>query len=153
MFKEPWKEWEEDVAERIGGALVKASGRTDMFKGDVKTDSLLIDAKYTGNDGFSVSDSLWSTVSAWSRNEGREPVVAIRIEDDNGPVDIAVVTEQFYSERHPEFMPNDQLKRQKQKKVTRRMAGKKPTSFIVGGFRLIAYSFDAFVKDIRHEDR
>ena len=147
MFKEAWRLWEDDVADALDGDKVKASGMTDLFKGDVRTDLLLVDAKHTAGDGYSVSAAFWSKLSSWARNEGREPAIAIRIEDENGAAEIAVVTEQFYAERHPEFEPDDQLRRQKQKKLTRRAAGKKPMSFLVGNFRLVAYSFDEFTKE------
>ena len=151
MKKEAWKVWEDDVVERMGGDKVKASGMTDNHKGDVKTDCHLVDAKDTEGDGYSVSASFWEKLNGWARNEGREPLIAIRIEDDNGAVEIAVVSEIWYCEHHPDFEPEQQLKKQKQRKLNRRSAGKKPTSFLVGRYRLIAYAFDEFLKDGGYE--
>lgn len=150
MRKEAWKAWEDDVAEAIGGDLVKASGATDYHKGDVKSRTFLVDAKHTESAGYSVSESFWRELSTWARNEGREPAIAIRVESPDTH-EIAVVGEMSYAERHPDFVPDDQLKKQKQKKVTASMAGKKPTSFLVGNYRLVAYSFAEFAKDARDE--
>lgn len=150
--KEAWKVWEDDVVERTGGDKVKASGMTDFAKGDCKTGEFLIDAKDTKTDGYSVSAGFWGKLSTWARNEGREPAVAIRIEDDNGPVEIAVVSEIWYCEHHPEFEPERQLKKQKQRKLNRRSANKKPTSFLLDKYRLVAYGFDYWLKDAGYED-
>lgn len=150
--KKAWAAWEDDVADRTGGELVKASGMTDMYKGDVKTASFLIDAKETFTDGYAVTDGFWSKLATWARNEGREPAIAIRIEDPvNDPFEIAVVSEIWYSEHHPGFEPDGQLKKKKQRKLTRCAAGGKPTSFMVGKYRLVAYSFDEWVGDMNED--
>lgn len=152
MNRESWQIWEDDVADRIGGDKVKASGATDFHKGDIKSPTFLVDAKFTSSDGFSVSEGFWKTLSGWAMNEGREPAIAIRMESPS-PHEVVVVGEMSYAERHPGFEPDDQLKKQKQKKVTAKMAGKKPTSFQVGKYRLVAYSFDEFAEEVRHEGR
>ena len=144
---ELWQDWEDEVAEALDGDKVKCSGRLDMFKGDIKTTEWLIDAKETQTDGYAVSESFWRELSSWARNEGRNPVIAIRIEND-AVHEIAVLTEISYAEMHADYQPDDQLKRQKQKKVTAKMAGRKPSAFQVGPYRLIAYSFDEFVRDV-----
>lgn len=152
MPKELWEEWEREVAERTGGDLVKASGRLDYAKGDVKTGGFLIDAKDTETDGYPVTADFWGKLASWARNEGREPCIAVRIEDAvNDPFDIAVVSEIWYCEKHPSFEPERQLKKQRQRKLTRKAAGKKPTSLLVGRHRLVAYSFDAWLEDIGNE--
>ena len=146
--RELWEIWEDDVAERMGADKVKASGQTYLHKGDCKTGEYLVDAKDTETDGYSVTDKFWEKLSTWARNEGKEPVIAIRIEDYNGPVEMVVVSEMWYCERHPSFEPEQQLKKQKQRKLTRKAAGKKPTNFLVGRYRLVAYSFEEFLKDM-----
>jgi len=151
MRRELWREWEDDVEYYTDGDRVRASGATDYAKGDVKTARFLIDAKETRGDGFSVKDDFWSKLSTWARNEGREPAIAIRIYGESSVYEIAVVNEMSYAERHAGYEPDDQLKKQHQKRVTRKMAGKKPTQFIVGKYRLVAYSFDEFCKDVRDE--
>ena len=117
--KEIWREWEDDAAEMLGIDTVKASGRLYAHKGDAKGKGLLIDCKDTQTDGYSVTETFWKELSTWARNETKEPAIAIRIEQD-AVYEIAVVTEMWYAERHTEFVPDDQLKRQKQKKVTRK---------------------------------
>lgn len=152
MHRELWQVWEGDVADALGGELVKASGATDSFKGDVKTGSFLVDAKETRSGGYAVKDSFWRELSTWARNEGREPAIAIRL-DGEAQYEIAVVSEMSYAERHADYVPDDQLRRQNQKRVTRSMAGKKPTPFLVGKYRLVAYSFAQFAEDVRDEGR
>ena len=147
-----WREWEDDVAYLTDGDIVKASGATDYAKGDVKTSEFLIDAKETRSDGFSVKDDFWSKLSTWARNEGREPAIAIRIYGESSTYEVAVVNEMSYAERHADYEPDDQLKKQRQKRVTCKMSGKKPTQFLVGKYRLVAYSFDEFCKDARHDE-
>ena len=152
--KDAWAIWEDDVADRVGGELVKASGATFLYKGDVKTAGFLIDAKDTESDGYAVTDGFWSKLATWALNEGREPAIAIRIEDPvNEPFEIAVVSEVWYAEHHPGFEPDEQLRKRKQRKLTRSAAGKKPTSFMVGRYRLVAYSFDEWVGDLKNENR
>lgn len=147
MHRELWESWEDEVAEALDADKVKASGRTFLHKGDCKTCDWLVDAKETRTDGYAVSESFWRELASWARNEGKEPAIAVRIENDS-VFEIAVVTEIAYAERHPDYVPDDQLKKQKQKKVTAKMAGKKPSAFQVGPFRLVAYSFDEFCKDV-----
>lgn len=152
MHRDAWKVWEDDVAEALNGDKVKASGMTDGYKGDVKTRTFLIDAKETASDGYAVTESFWKELSAWARNEGREPAIAIRLGSEH-VYEVAVVSEMSYAERHPSFKPNDQLKRQKQKRMTKNMDSKNPCNFIAGKYRLVAYSFDEFAKEVRDEGR
>ena len=148
MKQELWQDWEDDVADALGLDKVKASGQTWLHKGDSKGNGLLVDAKETQTDGYAVTEKFWKEQSTWARNEGKEPVIAIRIEDDNGPIEIAVVSELLYAEMHPGWEPEDQLKKQKQRKLTRKAAGRKPTSFLIGKYRLVAYSFSKFCEEI-----
>ena len=64
--KPGWQLWEEEMAGRIGGDLVKASGRLTGYKGDVKTSRLLVDCKYTETQRYTLSSKMWRSVSEWN---------------------------------------------------------------------------------------
>lgn len=77
--KPGWQLWEEEMAGRIGGDLVKASGRLTGYKGDVKTSRLLVDCKYTETQRYTLSSKMWRSVSEWAMNEMRVPMVAVKL--------------------------------------------------------------------------
>lgn len=74
---EPWEDWEADVSVRLDGRRVAASGATDYAKGDVVTDRYLIDCKYTEGT-YRLDSTMWGKISSWGRNEGLDPIVAVR---------------------------------------------------------------------------
>ena len=146
-----WEEWERDVAYSLSnGSQVKGSGRFDMAKGDVKSDSMLIDCKHTGSDGYSLTEDFWDTLSSWAMNESREPAMAVRIEREGARHEVAVVSEPTYHliARDPVRLDESGLKRQKSKRVTASFGGKSPRLFQLGRRRLVAYRFDEFVEDV-----
>lgn len=77
--KPEWQLWEEEVAGRIGGDLVKASGRLTGYKGDVKTSGLLVDCKHTGTRRYTLSSKMWKSASDWAMNEMRAPMIAVKL--------------------------------------------------------------------------
>ena len=77
--KPGWQVWEEEMASRIGGELVKASGRLTGYKGDVKTSDILVDCKYTATARYALSAKMWRSVSDWAMNEMRVPMIAVRL--------------------------------------------------------------------------
>lgn len=79
--KPDWQLWEEEMAQRVGGGLVKASGRLTGYKGDVKTSDVLIDCKHTSTQRYTLTAKTWKAVSEWAMNEMRVPMVAVKIED------------------------------------------------------------------------
>lgn len=166
-----WSVWEEEVAQSINsGNLVKASGRLDMFKGDVKTDELIVDCKYTNNDAFVISFDLFTAIKTWAINEMRAPALAICIDPENkyGQLDqesihkIAVVPAWFYNEldglpmsTQYEEEPVIQSSKTIGKKIYK--DGKHHRFYIGNKFRkaiLIALPFDEFVEMVnRYEDK
>jgi hypothetical protein len=77
--KPGWQLWEEETAKRVGGDLVKASGRLTGYKGDVKTSDILVDCKYTETQRYTMSAKMWRSVSDWAMNEMRAPMIAVKI--------------------------------------------------------------------------
>ena len=97
--KEEWEVWEEDVAKALGGRRVVASGATNVFKGDVTTESLIVDCKYTKDESYLLRSSMWQKMLEWGRNELKEPVLAVRCFDKLGLCkEYAVMSEQEYCE-------------------------------------------------------
>lgn len=148
-FDEPaWSAWEKKVALDIGGDLVRASGRFDLFKGDVKTDRFLIDCKETASSGFDLHDSFWGRLSSWARNEQRVPAVAVRAESPEA--EVAVVDELTFAETSALAYDTSQIepRRQVQKRIGASCGAGRPTLFQVGRYRLVAYPYEAFVRDM-----
>lgn len=95
-------EHEDYIANLYGGVRSNSSGAADNDQGDVRTPTLLIEAKVTGNPGVKpkplpkfVRELEKITEEAWS--EGREPVLALRyfapdsiLANRQGWIDLAV---------------------------------------------------------------
>lgn len=97
--KEEWEVWEEDVAKALGGTRVVASGATNVYKGDVKTDGLIVDCKYTKGISYTLRAPMWQKMLEWGRNEGRDPMLAVRCLDKLGNCcEYAVVPEPLFCE-------------------------------------------------------
>ena len=151
-----WEEWERDVAYAIeSGDQVKGSGRFDMAKGDVKTHSFLIDCKYTNGSGYALTEALWDKLGAWATNEYREPVVAVRIENESAIDEVAVIPEHIYYQivKEPLRIDDSGLKRQKSRKIGASMSSKRPTIFQLGRQRLVAYRFSEFAEDANRYEK
>ena len=65
-----------------------ASGATSLFKGDVKSRLILADCKYTERSSYRVTSETWFKLCEWARNEGKRPVLAVRVA---GVIDACVV--------------------------------------------------------------
>lgn len=89
---ESWEEWELEVADRLSGHRVAASGATDYAKGDVVTKRYLIDCKYTEGT-YRLDSVMWGKISSWARNEGLDPVVAVKSVHGG---EFAVIDESLY---------------------------------------------------------
>lgn len=147
-----WMVWESDVAYLLNGAKVKASGATNLFKGDVKTPTVMVDCKHTESGKYTVTAEFWKKLSSWATNEAREPVIAVRIEQPGSErCEVAVMTELFYNAVAGDGFDTgaEEPKRQKQKAITAKHSKAEPTVFAVGPFRLVAYGFGEFMDDLR----
>ena len=142
MRVKAWAQWEHEVADRMGGSLVKASGSTDYAKGDVKTGRFLIDCKHTGLRAYTLSLDLWSNLSSWARNEGREPMVAVRLYEMGEPIDMLVVTELAYAERHPDYVPPKEGRSVRNKTLLAKLIKNGPYQFSLGSNRLVVCRFE-----------
>jgi hypothetical protein len=74
---------ERDLAKRITGLSVPASGAFWARKGDVRSDDLLVEAKTTDAASFSIKRTIWEKIRREAILDGRIPVLAISIQDRN----------------------------------------------------------------------
>lgn len=143
MRDEPlWSIWEQDVAERTAGKVVKASGMTELFKADVKTDKYLIDCKYTETDSYRLSLTMWEKICSWATNESREPVVAVRIEKGNRtPYECAVLPEYIYCKLFHVDTSMVEVHEMRSHKIVNKPAVE---IFQIGNHRLVSLPFERF---------
>lgn len=71
---------EKRLAKLTGGGVTAASGAFWSRKGDVRTDDLLIEHKWTGKKSFSITRSVLDKISAEAIMDGRMPVLAIHLD-------------------------------------------------------------------------
>lgn len=141
-----WEQWESDFAEMVDGRKVRLSGRMALFKGDVKDDYILADCKYTYTDSYTLTSDMWDKLSDWARNESREPVLPIRTCD----CELVVVSQPFYYEiTDGSIKPRlNTLTEHKTCKLGFDQSSERPSMFVLGHYKLAAYSCDRFVRDL-----
>ena len=141
--KQEWELWEDYVTDSLQAQKVKASGRMTLFKGDVKSDTFLVDCKYTSGRSYAVTASFWEEVCMWARNEMREPAIAIRCAAPNA--EIAVVRESWYCYCFEKATAGIITKNGLSKSVSANvLAEKDEFIFEVGGHRLVALPYAQF---------
>ena len=75
------KKQEERIAKEIGGRVVPASGALWAFKGDVRNDKYLIEAKFTDSNKYQLKYTTWDKIKREAINDGlRIPVMQIDIQ-------------------------------------------------------------------------
>lgn len=147
-----WAKWESDFAEMVDAQKVRLSGRLSLFKGDVKDDFILADCKYTSGEFYRLTEDTWEKLADWARNESRFPVLAVKTMD----AQLVVVPQDFYYElvRNP---PTPRLKTEiayKTRNLGFMQSLREPVLFVVGKYKLAAYSCECFVNDlISYEER
>ena len=129
----------------MGAHNVRLSGRLDMFKGDVKSERLLVDCKYTDKPSYVLTADVWDAVAGWARNESKEPAIAIKTSE----CEIAVVSEPLYYELEEHIKPIVEWEETKSRTLGQKVDQIHPTRFNIGGYHLMAYSFEKFVDDVR----
>lgn len=73
---------EEDIAQKVGGNRVVASGALWGAKGDVRTDTLLIEAKTTSKEYYSVTAKVWEKIEREAVSDGlRFPLMIVDLKD------------------------------------------------------------------------
>ena len=71
------------LAKRIGGKRNAASGAYWSRKGDVRSDDLLIEHKYTGKKQFTVRSEVLKKIMREAILDGRTPVLGIHLDGEN----------------------------------------------------------------------
>lgn len=141
-----WAQWESDFAEKIDGKKVRLSGRMALFKGDVKDDYVLADCKYTHTDTYTLTEEMWDKLAEWARNESREPVLPIRTCD----AELVVISQSFYYEvsKNPQKPRLNVSVPHKSRNLGFAQSGTAPSFFVIGHYKLAAYSCERFVSDL-----
>jgi hypothetical protein len=85
---------EKRIAKRIGGSRTAASGAYWQRKGDVRSDDLLIEHKYTGKKSFSVKSDVLKKIMREAILDGRIPVLGIHLDGE----DYVILTEHDFIE-------------------------------------------------------
>ena len=79
--KKKSKKQEEKIAKDIGGRTTPASGALWAFKGDVRNDKYLIEAKFTDSNKYQLKYETWDKIKREAINDGlRIPVMQIDIQ-------------------------------------------------------------------------
>lgn len=78
--QEQSRKHEERVAKLLGGSRVPASGALWSRKGDVRTDGLLIEHKYTEKKSISITGAWLTKIAREAVVEGRTPVLAFHVD-------------------------------------------------------------------------
>ena len=79
--KKKSKKQEEKIAKDIGGRTTPASGALWAFKGDVRNDKYLIEAKFTDSNSYQLNYTTWDKIKREAINDGlRIPVMQIDIQ-------------------------------------------------------------------------
>ena len=80
--KKKSKKQEEKIAKDIGGRTTPASGALWAFKGDVRNDKYLIEAKFTDSNKYQLKYTTWDKIKREAINDGlRIPVMQITIQN------------------------------------------------------------------------
>lgn len=85
---------EKRLAKKIGGSRTAASGAYWQRKGDVRSDDLLIEHKYTGKKSFSVKSDVLKKIMREAILDGRTPVLGIHLDGE----DYVILTEHDFIE-------------------------------------------------------
>ena len=97
---------EKRIAQVTGGRTVGGSGNSWSHKGDVVGDDMLVEAKWTGKNSFSVTAAVWRKIETEAVRSGKIPVLAVRIEPSD--LDLVVLSEDDFMALYEE---REQLRR------------------------------------------
>lgn len=94
---------EKRVAKEVKGRTVVASGAIDIFKGDVRSDSLLVECKTTLKDYYVLSYHTWEKIRQEAIRDGmRDPVMCVDLK--NGEQRLAIVEASTFTD-YVEWLP------------------------------------------------
>ena len=85
---------EKRIAKRIGGKRNAASGAYWQRKGDVRSDDLLIEHKYTGKKQTTIKSEVLKKIMREAILDGRTPVLGIHLDGE----DYVILTEHDFIE-------------------------------------------------------
>lgn len=85
---------EKRIAKRIGGKRNAASGAYWSRKGDVRSDDLLIEHKYTGKKQTTIKSEVLKKIMREAILDGRTPVLGIHLDGE----DYVILTEHDFIE-------------------------------------------------------
>jgi len=85
---------EKRIAKRIGGSRTAASGAYWQRKGDVRSDDLLIEHKYTGKKQTTIKSDVLKKIMREAILDGRIPVLGIHLDGE----DYVILTEHDFIE-------------------------------------------------------
>ena len=74
---------EKRLAKAIGGSRNAASGAFWSRKGDVRSDDLLIEYKWTGKKSFSLKSDVLKKIVREAILDGRVPVLGVHLDGEN----------------------------------------------------------------------
>ena len=74
---------ENRIAKRIGGKRTAASGAFWSRKGDVRSEDLLIEHKYTGKKQTTIKSDVLKKIMREAILDGRVPVLGIHLDGEN----------------------------------------------------------------------
>ena len=85
---------ENRIAKRIGGKRTAASGAFWSRKGDVRSEDLLIEHKYTGKKQTTIKSDVLKKIMREAILDGRTPVLGIHLDGE----DYVILTENDFIE-------------------------------------------------------
>jgi Holliday junction resolvase len=88
---------EDRLAKKLGGQRTAASGAFWSRKGDVRTEDLLIEHKWTGKKSFTVKSDIIEKIVTEAIMDGRTPVLGISL---NGRNYVILEEEDFHEMRN-----------------------------------------------------
>ena len=74
---------EKRLAKKVGGQTTAASGAFWSRKGDVRSDDLLIEHKYTGKKQTTIKSDVLKKIMREAILDGRMPVLGIHLDGEN----------------------------------------------------------------------
>lgn len=99
--KQKSKRQEKRVAKKVDGRTTVASGAVPFDKGDVSSESFLIECKTTDKKSYSLKNEIFEKIAREAVNVGKIPLMAIEI---NGAEYIVCRDYDFFSIIKEEFI-------------------------------------------------
>lgn len=108
--KKSWQFHEKHVAKVFKGKVTPGSGNKPMHKGDVKSDSFMVECKMTKNESMSLKLEWLTKISEEATCRDRIPAMHIRFETANGNIcekDWVILPETVFKEMLEKNGDND----------------------------------------------